>query len=186
MDIPELMNRLKRAADAEGLPLGERKMTFNSRLAQELSKWAETQGKGEAFHHAAFHAYLAEGINIALTPELLKMAASVGLPQEEAREVLEARLFRKAVDEDWQYARDLGIHMVPTFRIKENTLIGAQPYPALTRFMDANDIPKKDQLKKNKRSTMIFFAHGFTRISGCIPLLKSGSILSRISRRNDS
>jgi hypothetical protein len=37
-----MMASLKRAADKEGLPLGERKKTYNSRLAQELGKWAES------------------------------------------------------------------------------------------------------------------------------------------------
>ncbi len=138
------MARLKRAADAEGLPLGERKMTFNSRLAQELGKWAESMGKGDEFHHAAFHAYLVDGINIALIPELLKMAASVGLPEQEAREVLETRAFREAVDLDWEYARQMRVSMVPTFMVNGKPLVGAQPYTALERFLEANHIAKRD------------------------------------------
>jgi len=42
-----MMVRLKNAADAEGLPWGTRKMTYNSRLAQELGKWAEEKGRGD-------------------------------------------------------------------------------------------------------------------------------------------
>jgi predicted DsbA family dithiol-disulfide isomerase len=145
VSIPEVMARLRRVAEAEGLPLGERKMTFNSRLAQELGKWAESKGKGEAFDQAAFRAYFVDGINIALIPELLKLAASVGLPEKEAKDVLETRSFREAVDSDWERARKMGITMVPTFMVDGDTLVGAQPYPVLERFMDAHNIPKRNQ-----------------------------------------
>jgi predicted DsbA family dithiol-disulfide isomerase len=50
MDIEGVKLRLKQVADELGLPLGDRKMTFNSRLAQELAKWAESKGKGDEFH----------------------------------------------------------------------------------------------------------------------------------------
>lgn len=145
VDIPELNARLRRAAEAEGLPFTDRTMTFNSRLAQEVGKWAESMGKGDDFHHAAFHACLVNGVNIALIPELLKMAVSVGLPEQEAREVLESRTFRKAVDQDWEHARSVGVTMVPTFMVKGNTLVGAQPYTALERFMVANHIARRGQ-----------------------------------------
>jgi len=40
MDIPAAMARIKKIAAELDLPWGERKRTFNSRLAQELGKWA--------------------------------------------------------------------------------------------------------------------------------------------------
>ena len=41
---PEAMyQRMKGLMDAEGLPYGRRTHTYNSRLAQELGKWADTQ-----------------------------------------------------------------------------------------------------------------------------------------------
>jgi len=144
VNIQEVMARLKRVAEAEGLPLGERKMTFNSRLAQELGKWAEAKGKGEAFDQAAFRAYFVEGINIALIPELLKLAESVGLPEEEAKDVLQTRSFREVVDSDWERARKLGITMVPTFMVDGHAMVGAQPYEAMERFMKAHNIPKRN------------------------------------------
>ena len=55
--MSQAITRLKRAAEELGLPLGERKKTYNSRRAQELGKWAETAGKGDEFHDAVFCAY---------------------------------------------------------------------------------------------------------------------------------
>ncbi len=63
-DMDEMMARLKRVAREEGLPLGDRRRTYNSRLAQELGKWAEEKGRGEDFHAAVFRAYFADGKNI--------------------------------------------------------------------------------------------------------------------------
>ena len=46
--------RIKLAAvmAKEGLPYGERTMTYSSRLAEELAKWSETEDGGAAFHDA--------------------------------------------------------------------------------------------------------------------------------------
>ena len=52
--------QMKARMTAEGLPYGERTMTYNSRLAQELGKWADTQPGGEALHDALFRAYFVE------------------------------------------------------------------------------------------------------------------------------
>jgi predicted DsbA family dithiol-disulfide isomerase len=62
---------------------------------------------------------------------LLEIAASVGLSPEGAREVLEKRTFRDAVDDDWELSRRYGITGVPTFVIDRYGVVGAQPYEAL-------------------------------------------------------
>ena len=55
---------MKERMTAEGLPYGDRTMTYNSRLAQELGKWADTQPRGEAIHDALFRAYFVEARDI--------------------------------------------------------------------------------------------------------------------------
>jgi len=42
-DIPKLQAQMRARMQAEGLPYGDRKMTYNSRLAQELGKWTGRQ-----------------------------------------------------------------------------------------------------------------------------------------------
>jgi predicted DsbA family dithiol-disulfide isomerase len=64
INIEEMLARMRNIAGELGLPFGDRQKTYNSRLAQELGKWAESQGKGDEFHDAAFRAYFAEGLNI--------------------------------------------------------------------------------------------------------------------------
>lgn len=138
------MARLKKVADEEGLPLGDRDMTYNSRLAQELGKWAESQGRGELFHNAVFRAYFVEGKNIGKIQELLEVARSVGLSGEEAREVLETRGFRAAVDSDWSRSRGMGVTAVPTFLLDQRFVVGAQPYEVLEQLLNASGVKKRD------------------------------------------
>jgi predicted DsbA family dithiol-disulfide isomerase len=134
-DVRVMSLRLRRAAEELGLPLGERTKTFNTRLAQELAKWAEGQGRGDEYHQAAFRACFVEGTNIGKPDELLDLAASIGLPRDEARRIIERRFFREAVDADWARSRDLGITGVPTFVMRDKRVVGAQPYEMLERFV---------------------------------------------------
>jgi len=94
---------------------------------------------------AAFKAYFVEGKNIAKFPVLLDLAASVGLPREEAETVLSTRAFKDPVDEDWAISRAKGITAVPTFVIHQDTVVGAQPYETLKAFMAANGVSRTDR-----------------------------------------
>ncbi len=143
MDIPAMLARLKSVADAEGLPWGTRKMTYNSRLAQELGKWAEVKGKGDEFHNAVFRAYFVNGKNIAGKEVLIELVNKVGLPAKEATEVLDSRTFKAAVDEDWKLSVQRGITAVPTFVLGHQVVVGAQPYEVLEQFLKNNGVRKK-------------------------------------------
>ena len=131
VDLPTMHRQMKARMTAEGLPYGERTMTYNSRLAQELGKWADTQPGGEAIHDAFFRAYFVEGRDISRPAVLLDIAERVGLPMDGAREVLERRTFKDAVDADWALSREYGITGVPTFVAGRYGVVGAQPYEAL-------------------------------------------------------
>jgi len=137
VDISGMMARLREVAKAEGLPFGERNMTYNSRLAQELGKWAETQGKVAVYNQAVFQAYFADGRNIGEIDELVGVAASADLDPKEAKKVLEERPFKRAVDADWERSKQMGIRAVPTFVMDDRMLAGAQPYAALEEFVTA-------------------------------------------------
>jgi predicted DsbA family dithiol-disulfide isomerase len=142
-DIESAKRRLKQAADELGLPLGDRKMRFNSRLAQELAKWAESRGKGDEFHDAAFRAYFVDGKNIGKVDVLADLAKSAGLSDEEARTVLKSRTFRNEVDSDWARSYELGITAVPTFVINGEAVVGALPYEVLEQLMENHGVKKR-------------------------------------------
>jgi len=144
VDIDQMMARLKQVANEVGLPLGERKKTYNSRLAQELGKWAESKGKGDEFHNAVFRAYFVDGKNIGNIPELVDLVKSVDLHGKEAQKVLEKRAFKEAVDLDWSRAYAMGVTAVPTFVINNQAVVGAQPYEVLEELMKVNGVKKRD------------------------------------------
>jgi predicted DsbA family dithiol-disulfide isomerase len=128
--------QMKARMTAEGLPYGERTMTYNSRLAQELGKWADTQPGGDALHDAMFRAYFVEARDISQPAVLLDIAERVGLSLDGAREVLDKRTFKDAVDEDWKLSRQYGVTGVPTFVIGRYGVVGAQPYEALEQLLE--------------------------------------------------
>ncbi len=135
MDRKAMHAQMKARMDAEGLPYGERTMTYNSRLAQELGKWADTQPGGEAIHDALFQAYFVEARDISQPAVLLDIVKRVGLSVEGAREVLEKRTFQAAVDADWELSRRYGVTGVPTFVVGRYGVVGAQPYEALEELV---------------------------------------------------
>ena len=135
VDRQAMHAQMKARMAAEGLPYGERTMTYNSRLAQELGKWADTQPGGEAIHDALFRAYFVEARDISQAAVLLDIAERVGLSADGARAVLEKRTFKEAVDADWELSRQYGVTGVPTFVAGRYGVVGAQPYEALEQLV---------------------------------------------------
>lgn len=129
------MAHLKATAAKLNLPMGIRKSTYNSRLAQEVGLWAETKGAGPAFHDAAFRAYFVEGQNLADISVLLDLIQSVGLDPAEGQKVIDQRRFKAAVDADWQLSREKGITAVPTFIMGQDRLVGAQSHEILEKLV---------------------------------------------------
>jgi len=142
---PEAMYaRMKGLMDAEGLPYGRRTHTYNSRLAQELGKWADTQPGGEAIHDALYRAYFVDNRNIGDPEILVEIAQSVGLPADEARAVLTERRFKDEVDADWAKSHSYGVTGVPTFVAARYGVVGAQPYEVLVELIEKAGAARRD------------------------------------------
>ena len=135
IDLNAVRMRLKKAADDVNLPLTVRDMTYNSRKATELGKWAEEKGKGDVYHGAVFRAYFADGLNIGDLTVLKQICNRLGLNPAEAETVIGKRLYKKAVDDDWEYALKIGIMAVPSFMMNGRMIQGAQPYDVLKRLV---------------------------------------------------
>lgn len=127
---------MKANMDREGLPYNaERDMSYNSRLAQELSKWAESKGKGDEIHSALFRAYFVDVKNIGKLEPLVEIAKDVGLLADEAADVLRSRSFKEPVDADWRRCAAIGVNAVPTFLAGRYLMVGAQPYEEMERLV---------------------------------------------------
>jgi len=138
-DLEAMHARMKGLMDAEGLPYSRRTHTYNSRLAQELAKWADSQPGFESIHNALYRAYFVDGRNIGDPEVLIDIAQFVGLSADAAREVLADRTFKDAVDADWEESRRRGITGVPSFIAGKYKVVGAQPYNVLADLLRAAD-----------------------------------------------
>jgi predicted DsbA family dithiol-disulfide isomerase len=128
--------RMKVNMDREGLPFNpERNMSYNSRLAQEFSKWAEEKGDGDRAHDAIFRAYFVDVKNIGRIEPLVDIARDLELPADEAADALRSRKYKQAVDDDWRRCAAYGVNAVPTFLAGRYLMVGAQPYEDLERLI---------------------------------------------------
>ena len=138
-----MLAHLREVAAQLNLEFGDRANTYNSRMAQEVGKWAESQGCGHHYHMAMFRAYFVDGHNIADTQTLISICLALGLDGDEARKVIDGRAFQDQVDLDWQRSRELGITAVPTFRVDSINLAGAQSYQKLAELLNNQMVPKR-------------------------------------------
>jgi predicted DsbA family dithiol-disulfide isomerase len=134
-DFGAMQRRLTGVAAEVGLPLVARTRIFNSRRAQELGKWAEAMGKGDEFRLRTYHAYFAEGRNIALLPELEAIAEAAGLPKDDVYDVLAQSLFAEVVDAEWARAREMAVTAVPFHLFSEKSLVGFHPYEDYVKLL---------------------------------------------------
>jgi len=137
------MIHLNTVATQIGLPLNNPSRAYNTRLAQEMGKWAEEQGKGDEFNLAAFQSYFVKTQDISNSSVLIDLAESIGLSREEAKHTIENRMFREEVDADWSYSKKMMVTAVPTFLVNQKKLVGAQSYEALKKFMLDSHMQKR-------------------------------------------
>ena len=147
IDIAKSQAEMADRMASEGLPYGKRSRTYNSRLAQELAKWADTQPNGDGFILAVYQAYFVDGRNIGDTDVLLDVVANCGLPVDVARSVIESRSYREAVDDDWAEARAMGLTGVPAFVAGQRGVMGAQPVEVLEQLVTQAGAKKRAPLK---------------------------------------
>jgi predicted DsbA family dithiol-disulfide isomerase len=137
-DIESMQQRLIVVSEELGLPVAKRTRISNSRRAQELGKWAESMGKGDEFRRSTYHAYFAEGRNIALLPELEMIAEAAGLPKDDVFGILAQSLFADAVDADWVRAREFAVTAVPFHLFGEKMLVGFHSYEDYVKLVSGN------------------------------------------------
>jgi len=147
-DMTDMNMRLKKAADGVGLPISPRKMSYNSRMAHEVSKWATSQGKGDAFHFAVFQALFVAGKNIAKPDVLLEIVASLNLPVDEAKAAINTSKFSDAVDADFKRSLKIDPEYVPSFMIDNDLLENPHRYDT-RRFDLIEAFMEKHGIKRN-------------------------------------
>ena len=120
----------------------EQMRTGNTENAHRLAKWARSHGKEAVFVEAMMDGYFTKGLNVNDKEALVQVAKSVGLPEGEAKDVLENDRFAEELAKDRYDAQQLQVQSVPFF-VFENKygIIGAEPLEVFTRTLkQAKDV----------------------------------------------
>lgn len=127
----------KRAREQYGLEVNSGPIGINSRPALVAEKYAESEGKGAAFHRAVMQAYWQQARSIDKQEVLKEIAANVGLNTDSFSALLENPQFNAEVDDDIALANEYGVDGVPALVFANKYLvIGAQPYDVLKRVIE--------------------------------------------------
>ncbi|HWK54571.1 MAG TPA: DsbA family protein [Hyphomicrobiales bacterium] len=135
-DLGDIHRKLYAVMDELGLEHGERRYTYNSRLAQELALWADTQREGRPLDALLYRAYFVHDQNLADSAVLLPLVEQAGLDVAEAEQVLQTRRHSEDVDEAWARCRRYGINSVPSYVMGGYLSSGFMPLADFQRFVD--------------------------------------------------
>jgi hypothetical protein len=65
------------------------------------------------------------------------------LPQEKAKEVIEIRVFKDAVDADWSRSLEVDPEFIPSLMVNGNLLVNPQQYELYEQFMKDNNVNRR-------------------------------------------
>jgi len=127
----------KRAHEEYGLEINQGPSGINSRPALIADKYAESQGKGKAFHKAVMDAYWQRARSIDDKNVLKEVAESVGLNTENFDAVLADPAVDAEVAADVELAHAYRLDGVPALVFADKYLVsGAQPYDILKQVVE--------------------------------------------------
>ena len=120
------MAEVERRAAAYGLPPLRWPADWppNTLAAMRAAVWAEREGRGAPFAHAAFRRAFAEGADLADPRVLADIAVAVGLDGTGLASAIAARDVKDDLRARTEAALDLGVRGVPTLAIGDRLLYG--------------------------------------------------------------
>jgi predicted DsbA family dithiol-disulfide isomerase len=125
-----------RALQEHGVTINSGPFGIDSRKALILEKYAQMQGKGEAFHQVVERAYWLEAQDISQTDVLNALLKASGLDTN-VETVLADSQHESMVDADIQQAYQYGLEGVPAVVFENRYLVsGAQPYGVFKEVME--------------------------------------------------
>ncbi|MDG2175662.1 MAG: DsbA family protein [Gammaproteobacteria bacterium] len=139
-NLDAMHDKLYGLMDELGLEHCDRTKTYNSRLAQELGMWADTQENGKALHKELYRTYFVQDRNLALKTVLLDAVENASLDSAVAESVIDKREFSETVDASWMRARQMQISGVPSFIAGGYITSGYHPYDELVKFIEYVEI----------------------------------------------
>lgn len=108
----------------------------NTHDAHQLTQFAKQHGKANELVERLFKAYFTEGLDLGDHTTLARLAAEIGLNEQEALKALEEASLDQTVTEELQEGARLGISGVPFFVFNNKYAVsGAQPSVAFLEVL---------------------------------------------------
>ena len=132
-------SRIKTLGDTLGFAFNgdDNSRVVNTFKAHQLLHWAQHYNRQTALKLALFKAYFTHQRDVNDNAVLVAIAAGVGLPEQEANEVLSDQRYADTVRKEQQRWRDKEIYSVPMFYFNELYAIpGAQEADTFVRYLE--------------------------------------------------
>ncbi|WP_410661422.1 DsbA family oxidoreductase [Amycolatopsis sp. lyj-112] len=114
--VRAMTRQVSELAAEEGLTYDlDNAVSVNTLDAHRLNHLAARHRLGDAMHERLLKAHLSDGELVDDLDTLVRLGAEVGVPEDEAREVLKGTEYAAEVDADFAEARRIGVNGVPFF-----------------------------------------------------------------------
>ncbi|MEY4496832.1 MAG: hypothetical protein RLZZ364_137 [Actinomycetota bacterium] len=136
--VKEMQANVCAIADGEGLCYNlDQTLSGNTFDAHRLLLWAETLTLQDQLLEAMYSGYFEKSLPLFTHEDLLAITSSVGIPESEAKALLESDRFAPEVLRDREIASQLGATGVPFFVFDMKFGIsGAQPLAVFTQTLE--------------------------------------------------
>lgn len=133
-----MMNHVETMATNAGLDMKLRSsFVMNTFHAHRVLHFAKSLGKGSELKEAFLKAHFTDNLNLNKDENLIQVAVSVGLNEEDVLRVLHSNEFEEAVNEDAYTAQQFGARGVPFFVFnRESAVSGAQPVEVFEQILN--------------------------------------------------
>jgi predicted DsbA family dithiol-disulfide isomerase len=135
-----MMSHVESMAIEAGLDMKLRtSFVMNTFHAHRILHLAKSLGKGAELKEAFLKAHFTDNVNLNEEVNLIRVAVSVGLNEEDVLRVLHSNEFEEAVNEDAYTAQQFGARGVPFFVFnRESAVSGAQPVDVFEKILLGN------------------------------------------------
>jgi predicted DsbA family dithiol-disulfide isomerase len=132
-----MMNHVEGTASNAGLEMKLRNsFVMNTFHAHRVLHFAKSLGKGSELKEAFLKAHFTDNVNLNEEANLVRVAVSVGLKEEDVLRVLHSNEFEEAVNDDAYTAQQFGARGVPFFVFnRESAVSGAQPVEVFEKIL---------------------------------------------------
>jgi len=145
-----MQNNVTQIAKEVGLNFDFAKVVIaNSFNAHRLIQLAKTKGLGNEIEEQLFKAHFIEGENIDDQETLVQIGVTIGLDENEIREMLSSDTFAKEVNLDEMQAQSIGVRGVPFFVLNDKYAVSGAQSP--DTFLEALNQTWQEFEEENKK-----------------------------------